>query len=143
MSHVRHQIRDHVATLLSATTELSGRVFASRVHPVDNFPGALVYTLEETSEIVAAPFVLQRELSLEIVAYVKVSDTVDDDLDDLAAVIEAALAADPKLGGLAKTSFVNASAIELTGDGEKDVGTLTLTFVVVYMTAAATPQTAL
>lgn len=143
MSHVRQQIRDYVTASLNTVPTLTGKVFPSRVHQVDTFPGALVYSLAEASEVVASGNVMQRELTVQIVGYVKISDDVDDELDDLTAAIEKELAGDLSLGGLAKTSFLNNTEIELTGDGEKDAGTVTMNYVVAYMTAAANPETAL
>ena len=143
MSHVRQQIRDYVAGQLAGIAELSNNVFPSRVHQIDKFPGALVYSLDEASEVVASGYHMQRELTVRVIGYVKINDTVDDELDDLSSVIEAKLAADPQFGGLAKTSFLNSTEIELTGDGEEDAGTVTMNYVVIYMTAATDPQIAI
>lgn len=142
-AHARQIIRDAVAATLAASPQIRAEVHASRVHSFaqDSLPVILVYTTEEASELLSMGGAMHRELTLLVIGAVAVTRNLDNDLDTLAAQVEAAIAADPSLEGKAKQTVLDRTAIEMTGEGDKRVGTVTLEFTVVYMTASADPAT--
>lgn len=146
MAHVRQQIRDAVATTLtSAVTLVSGRVYTTRVHPLNEalLPAISVYTGSETSERYNVGVTdINRELSLEIDVYVRESSTFDDDADAIAVQVEEAIAADFTIGGLAKSTVLTSTAIQFDGEADQILGVAKLTYAVRYVTALNDVETA-
>lgn len=140
--HVRKQIRVAAAAALDAAVEITATVYTSRVHSLatEKLPVILVYTTEEASERFAMGDSLQREVTLQVVGAVENTTGFDNDADELAAQIERALGVDATLGGLAKDLVLDATTIELVGDGDKPTGTVTLEYTAVYVTAASDPS---
>lgn len=146
MAHVRKQIRDRVASVLSASVGLvSGRVYASRVYPLTDaaLPAVTVYTGAETSGLMAMGTVtLQRELSITVDAYVKSAVTFDDDVDAICVQIEDAIGSDFRVNGLAKDIVLSSTEVDFSSEGEKPVGVARLTFTVRYVTSIEDASTA-
>lgn len=147
MAHVRKQIRDAVATLLSSgVTLVSGRVFASRVYPLAQakLPAVLVYTRSETSglQTIGSAITSARSLSLSVDAYVRATTTFDDDLDAICVQIEEAIAADFRLGGLAKDAVLIGTEIDYNGDTEQPIAVARLTYTIRYVTTIGDVETA-
>lgn len=144
--HVRKQIRDRAAVLLTDLTTTGDRVFKTRTLkvPADKLPCLLIYTLEEDSELVtmAADPTLMREAGLVIVGLAQAAANLDDLLDRIAAEVETALGADPKLAGLAKNSWLEETAVSPAGEGEQEQGSIALTFTVQYTTKRSDPAAA-
>ena len=141
MAHQRTTIRQAVAALLSGETAAETRVYTTRVRPYrkGDLPAISVYTLEETVSAdgsATAPRELERDLQLVIEAWVSPSETVDDDLDDLALEIETAMHADPYLGGAVGDSMLAATTLGVLEDGDGIMGVATLTYDVIYRTMA-------
>lgn len=143
--HVREQIRVAAATTLNGLPTTGGRVYASRVSNWNSasLPGLAIYTTAETAEPAAmgSGRPTARELELVIEAAAKAVAGVDDILDRVAAEVEAALAADPTLGGLVKRLVLERTEIDLSGEGEEPVGLVRLTFQALYRTPAGDPET--
>lgn len=146
MAHVRQQIRDAVATTLtSAVTLVSGRIYTTRVHPLNEalLPAISVYTGSETSERYNVGVTdINRELSLEIDIYVRESSTFDDDADAIAVEVEEALAGDFTIGGLAKSMVLTSTAIQFDGEADQILGVAKLTYQVRYVTPIDDVETA-
>ena len=118
MAHVRRQIRDRVATLLSQNVSLvKRRVFTTRVHPFneENLPAISVYTGAEASERMNAGVTdVIRDLTLDIDIYVRETSKFDDDVDAIAVQVEEAMAGDFTVNGLAKFSVLTSTEYNLT-----------------------------
>lgn len=146
MAHVRKQIRDQVASVLSASVSLvSGRVYASRVYPLTDaaLPAVTVYTGAESSALVTmGTITLQRDLSITVDAYVKSTTTFDDDVDALCVQIEDAIGADFRVNGLAKDIVLSSTEIDFSSEAEQPVGVARLTFTVRYVTSISDSSTA-
>ena len=141
--HVRKQIRDYIAALLEDLTTTETRVFTNRVRAMKkkDLPGLIIYTVEEDSDPGAVGGHLNRTLDLAVEAYVKTSETIDDDLDTIAAEVETAIASDPTLGGLAQDVLYASSELFLDGEGDKKTGVIRMIFQVGYRTAKTDPTT--
>lgn len=133
--HQRQIIRTQVAELLGTVPLLAGRTFTTRTRPTDakELPVALVYTLSETSELATMAGDLRRTLSL--VVELRLAGA-DDELDDLCALVEAVMSPGFNLGGTAFLSTLAGTVIGLGGEGETAYLVATLTYTVLYDTAA-------
>lgn len=145
--HVRQQIRDRIVTNVTGLSTTGARVYRSRVYPLnaDTMPALLVYSTSEDSEIDAmgATGVLNRTVTIAIEGYVRNITVYDNKIDDICKEVETAMAADQKINGLAKNSFLSSTEIEYTGEGDQPIGVVTMNYVVQYRTATNAPQTAL
>lgn len=146
MAHVRKQIRDRVETILSTgATLVGGRVYPSRVYALSEakLPAITIYANSEASGLqTMGDKTLMRDLSLSVDAYVRVTDTFDDDVDAIAVQIEEVIAADYTLNGLAKNTVLSSSEIEFDGEGERPVGVARLTYTIRYVTTIGDVETA-
>lgn len=143
--HARKQIRAAVAAAVTGLQATGSRVYRSRVYPMASaeLPGLCIYTTTEAAqpEIMRAPRRLVRDLSVIVEAYAVATDDVDGTLDDIAAQVEAAIGADPTLGGKVRRVHVAQTETMLTGEGEKPIGVLRLTFAAEYATYENQPET--
>ena len=139
MAHVRKQIRDRIASVLSTSVTLvKRRVYASRVYPLteDKLPAVTVYTGSENSNrLNMGVSDLNRSLTIDVDIYVRMTQTFDDDVDAIAVQIEEAIANDFTVNGLAKEAVLTGTDIQFSGDAEQPVGVAKLTFTVRYVTA--------
>ena len=147
MAHVRKQLRDNVAAAVTGLATTGARVYRSRAYPLDsaNLPGLLVYAAGETSEIdsLASPRGLARVCEVVVEGVAQATANLDNTLDAIAAEVETALAADTTRGGLAKDTFLAATEIQISDEGDKPVGAVRLTYRVQYRTRETAPETAI
>lgn len=136
--HVRKQLRDAVVTLL---TGLSGT--GTRVLPLekDLARSILVRTPGDESRDSSQSGSQDRVVRLTVSICGKGSaETLPDEFDASAVLVEKAFAADMTIGGKAETYEYRGAELALDGSGEKTAGSLTLTFDVTVYTARATPD---
>lgn len=91
MSNMRKKIRHAFAAMLDKKTNAEDRVYPSRIRHIetDELPLISVWTNDESAEVAdVAPRRYKRELTVNVVAYLKDSDRVDDEMDDLITQIE-------------------------------------------------------
>lgn len=146
MAHVRKQIRDRIASVVStAATLVSGRVYTTRVYPLTeaNLPAITVYTGTETSNLQTMGVkTINRDLQIAVDIYVRASATTDDDVDAIAVQVEEAIANDFSVNGLAKSAVLSSTDIDFSGETEQPIGIARLTFSVSYITAINDVETA-
>lgn len=144
MAHARQAIREQVATTLTGLATTGSNVFQSRVYPLQdsNLPALLIYTKEESSEIITmgSTRALDRELTLSVEAYVKSNANSDDTIDTISDEIESAIGADTTLNNKAKDVFLISTDINYVGEGENPVAVATLNFLVNYCTDEDDPS---
>jgi len=147
--HARRQIVNAAAAALAGLASTGSRVYPGRDWPVsaDSADYLLVYARQETSQsatMKGAARSLQRVVRLMVDGVTSSFADNDAQLDAIAEEVEAALAADPSLGGLAKDLFLASTEIVVTtGENERRLGRVRLEFAVIYYTAANAPGTAL
>jgi hypothetical protein len=145
MTHARTQIRQAVVALLAGNTAAGSRVYASRVHPLDDpkLPALCVFSPQESmgNPTMQRPRTQQRTLQLVIEGYVKARGDIDAEADTLALEVEKIIGADPTLGGLVKDAMLDTTSTQLSGEGERPVAIITLTFAVLYCVKENAPQT--
>lgn len=150
MAHHRQAIRDAVTTAVTGLTTTGTRVFKSRKYPLQEaeLPGLLVYALTEeaTPITLGYPRYLDRVLTVRVVGVAKANASLDTTLDNIAAEVETALAADYTLGGLViELHLANTELMMQTINDEeisdKPIGVVALDWSVLYRTIETTPGT--
>lgn len=146
MAHVRKQIRDRIAALLTSDVALvGGRVYKSRVYALtqSKLPAITVYIGSEDSSLVTVGSkTLMRTVSVSVDIYENATTSLDDNLDALAVQVEESIAADFQLNGLAKDAVLVSTEIDFSGESEQPVGVARLTFNVRYVTSVEDVETA-
>lgn len=145
-NHVRQQIREAAATLLSGLTTTSTRVYQNRLHPLAdaNLPCLLVNTDSEEIEPLTMHSTpdLDRTLELQVRGVAKAVSNLDDTLDTIAKEVEVVLGASSVMPTLCKTVRLTGLKVDLEDGKESPVGIITLTYRVNYITASNAPDTA-
>ncbi len=145
MTHAREQIRDAIASELIGLTTTRKNVFTSRVHPItDNeLPCLLVFTRAEASTLITMgqPRRIERDLTVMIVGCVKMNTAYDDKLDKIAVEVEQAIYNSASLKATLHDIFLSDTEIELTGEAEKPVAMISMSYVAKYHTLENTPET--
>lgn len=146
MVHVRHQIRDRIASVVaSAATLVNQRVYTTRVYPLTaaNLPAITVYTGSEASALqTMGARTLMRNLDVAVDIYVRATTNTDSDVDAIAVQIEEAVANDFTVNGLAKSVVLTSTDIDFNAEAEQPIGIARLTFSVSYITAINDVKTA-
>ena len=136
---IRKQIRAKIKTILLNTTSAGANVYSGRTTPLwqAELPAILIYTREEPSErLDRGGEKLLRNCQVAIEARVRLpaDSSLDDTLDDLAQEIEDKIEADETLGGLALHSTLLNTEIDVTAEGERELGAIRLTYAMAYTT---------
>lgn len=149
MKHIRTQIREAVANLLTGRAPLV-KVYTSRMANIaqENLPAATVILADEDSEnaTMGANATQDRAGQLQVQVRVRSRDESDPDqqfdaiADQCALVIEQALAESELLGGLLK--FITYTGMNSEYSENQPEGVITLTWGVRYFTRALTPDQA-
>jgi len=146
MSHARTQIRAAIVSALTGLVTTADRVYSGRARALaaDHLPTLLVYVTEESLEIESAGHraVMGRALNLVIEARVVASNAsdVEDDLDQIEQEVEAALMADPTLGGLLRSLTLRRARISAVAPGENYAGENRMEFEAIYRTREGAPD---
>lgn len=146
MSHVRQQIRDRVATLVTGLPTTGASVYKMRRYALDDakLPAICVYTTDESSSLITiGSRTLRRVINVIVDIIIKGSSTaVSDSLDTICVSAEEAMAADFTLNGLAKSSVLTSSEIDVNVEGEKSIASARLVYAVEYVTLITDVETA-
>lgn len=145
-NHLRRQIREAAATLVTGLGTTGARVYQMRIYPLQaaELPGLLVFTNDETAERVTfpAPSIFERRLELVIEGYARATSNLDDTLDGIAKEVEIAIAGDQGFGGKAKSTTLRSTQVEMV-DADQPIGMVRLIFDVIYMAREDSPDVAL
>lgn len=145
--HVRRQIRDAVLAKLLNLATTGVNVFGDRVYPLadEELPALMIKTESESSQpnALMASRLMQRDLTINVSAYVKAVSNLDNTLDQICKEVEIALAADTSLGGLTKDLYLTATNMTLDGSGEKPRGLTEMLFTASYYVRETAPDVAL
>ena len=147
MAHERKLIRQAmVAKLAALVTSVGGRVFKTRLEPIKTveLPCLNVYTtdVETISEDSAdtAPRELKRTARIAVDAWTTATDNVDDEVDDLAEEVEAAMDDDVFLGiAFIDDVILQSTEVGLSTQGNRPMGVVHLEFAVTYRTQVRKP----
>lgn len=146
MSHVRTQIRDRIATLVTGLPVTGASVYKMRKYALDDskLPAICVYTTDESSSLITVGSrTLRRVINAVVEVFVKGSSTaVSDTIDGICISVEEAIAADFALNGLAKSCILTATETDVNIEGEQGIGTARLVYAVEYVTSIGDVETA-
>lgn len=141
--HLRTQVRNAVSTIVTGLPTTADRVYVGRTRPLPTNHDAslLIYTPSETSRrgVAGRPPILERSVMLVIEGRVSMAGLPDDTLDQIAAEVEAAMASDPSLGGLAYNMQFQATEVDTKTEGDRHLGGIRLAYLVTYRTAEGLP----
>lgn len=146
MSHVRQQIRDAIATTVTGLATTGAAVYRMRKWALDDskLPALCVYTGDETSSLITVGSrTLRRVNNVVVEGYCKGASTaVSDVLDTISMEVEEAIAANFTLDGLAKSTILTGTEVDLNVQGEYAIGSVRLIYSVEYITAIGDVETA-
>lgn len=147
MAHVRTQLRQAALALLTGLATTGANSSTNRTLPLPKGHGTslAVRTPTERSEDISQSGTQARVIALRVDISAKHADedTLADLLDQAALEVEEAIAGDPTFSGLAQTYDYRGADLSMTGEGEKILGTLSLTFDVTLYTRREAPSAAL
>ena len=144
MSHVRQQLRDAVASVLTGLTTTGTRVFINRVYPADVSDCPCLIVRSDGDDVEAQtihqPYLQVRRTRIQVEAYAEGVDEFDDEIDTICQEVETAIAN-------ASSSFVKGMYLRGTridfDQGEQPIGRTTMVFTKDLYTQSNAPQTAL
>lgn len=142
---IRRRIRDAAVTALTGLPTTGARVFASRVHDLQDaeLPALRIYTDEESIAIASLGIARRREHRLNlIVECCAKTHAFDAQLDAMLREVYGAIDANQGLGG-AKSVEPQSVETEITGDAERNIGVARVNFEALYYTALGSPTVAL
>lgn len=145
-NHVRQQIREAIGTLLTGLSTTGARVHQSRVFalaPATELPCILIYTLQEATALDSF-CQYARRITVAVEAVAEPTANVDDVLDTICKEVEAKMATDKLLGGLAAEVSLQRTDVQLQGgDSERTVGAARMAWEVLTITQEGAPDVAL
>lgn len=140
--HVRKQLREAVATLVTGLTTTGARVYQSRVYPLQTseLPCLVVTTDGDQVENITMnnPAQQQRETRVRIEAYARATATLDDTLDLICKEVEIAIAGAST--SLVKGLMYNGCQIDIEAIGDQPVGKVSMIFSKDLYTASNAPD---
>lgn len=146
-NHVRQQIREALAAVVTSLATTGARVYQSRVVQLEanELPALLIATNSESIDVldfVSNPS-LERTLTINVTAVAKAVSNLDDTLDQIIKEVEVAVSTSNTLGGLVKDVVLTGIEIEMNADAEMPTGQAVLTFNANYYTRAQAPDVSL
>jgi hypothetical protein len=136
MSHKRQDIRDATYALLNTHTSVGTNVFKNRVINLQQtqLPAIDITTTSETATprgMNATVYI--RKLELKIRIMLDALSDIDDEIDDIAAEVEAILFANKSLSGTCSGSTYQSMNIEIDDQGSKIIAVGEMIFEVNYI----------
>ena len=142
--HLRNQIRDRVATQLSALTTTGTNVYQTPVvTPEDQtLPGLAIYITNEVTGETATMGHIDRECELHIDGYVEASATILDTLDLISKEIEVQMqsSSGSPVSALVEQYYLVSTEIDIRDIDTRPVGVVMLTYYVRYRTTPSAPD---
>lgn len=146
-NHVRQQVREAIAAILTGLATTGNRVYQSRLIPLqdDELPALLISTNQEGVEAlnVNSNPMLERNLIIKVTVVAKAVSNLDDTLDTVIKEVEQALNASVAantLSGLVKSILLTDIDIEMNAEAETPTGQAILSFTTSYFTQANAPD---
>lgn len=143
--HVRKQLRDQVATLITTLPTYTTFVFKNRKYPLDSteLPALIVQTGNEEIEVLTTNYPAQQLRKEQLIISVIVENVfeIDDIIDTICKEIEQALAGNVTVSR--NFSLLGTSAIEPNVIGEKPVCTVDMQYMAEIVTLENAPDVSL
>lgn len=145
MTHIAEQIHDRIVQVVYGLPTVRTKAFKDRVYPHNEIPSITVESL--TDEMVpewgimgSAKVMFRKRLTIE--ARAAKSDTIGNPLNQIRGEVEAALFADRTLDGIAKDIEKIETETVWTGEGDREVGMITIMVEILYRLDTAAPDSA-
>ena len=144
MSHARETIRGAITTALTGLTTTGTNVFTNHVYPfaTASLPNVSLYVAHEPETVQddgeMGSFDL-RVLPFLVTGRAKVSNSLDDVLDDIAAEVETAIHGSTALAGYVKDVRLVGTEVALDPEGEMEVGAINMEWIAVYRVDRTAP----
>jgi len=140
MIHHRTVMRNRIVEILKRIDipGINDRVYGTVFFPQRDLPLISVFCDGETVEPHAEQY--ERRLAVLIKIFAKAGESVEDDVDEYCAAIEAGL--DRKLGGLAQNGRLVAVGFDRSGEGNQEYMTADLAYTFDYFTTFRDPSQA-
>lgn len=148
MSHIRRQLREAFATLVTGLATTGANVFQSRIQNLaeSDLPALRIYTEQEgvqDDDILAVPYLQHREITLRCEAVAKASANLDDTLDQICLEVEKAVSTNSTLGGLARLHCsLTGTQIQFDNSSDLNAGMATMSWKVTALTMSNAPDVA-
>ncbi len=140
--HVRRQLREAVATVVTSLTTTGTRVYQSRVYPLQttDLPCLVVTTDGDQVTNLTADSnpQQQRETRLRIEAYARATSDLDDTLDLICKEVETAIASSST--SLVSNLYFVGTQIDVEILGDQPIGKATLLFSTDLYTVSNAPD---
>ena len=128
--HVRKQLREAMATVVTGLTTTGARVFQSRFYPLqtNELPCLIITTDGDQVENLSIhrPVAQKRETNIRIDAYARANADLDDTLDLICKEVEIAIAGSSN--AIVKGSMYNGCRIDVEVLGDQPVGKVSMLF---------------
>ena len=125
-NHLRREIKERVATILTGLSSTGSNVFQSHVCSLENddLPSLCIYTQDLEIEVGASgdPRVYHSTMILIAVGYAQTSSNLDDQLDQIGIEVQVAIAGDIYIYNLVKDSYLSSVDISYSGEGTSPIG---------------------
>ena len=141
MPHAREQIRTAVVTNLTGLATTGSAVHNSRVYAFETLPCLNIATPFDEKKDDVMNGIVNRTVDIVVEGRVRESAAAHNTLDDIAAEVEAAMFADPGIGGRVKYLELANTDISFEEGSQNLVGLVRLTFRAEYRVAETDPTT--
>ena len=128
--HVRKQLREAIATLVTSLTTTGTRVYQNRVYPLQTSELSCLVITTDGDQVenlsIHNPVLQRRETRVRIEAYARATATLDDTLDLICKEVEIAIAGAST--SLVKGLMYNGCQIDIEAIGDQPVGKASMIF---------------
>ena len=135
-NHLRREIKERVATMLTGLSSTGSNVFQSHVCSLENddLPSLCIYTQDEEIEVGASgdPRVYHSTMILIVDGYVQTFSNLDDHLYQIGIEVQVAMAGDIYIYNLVKDSYLSSVDISYSGEGTSPIGIIRHNYSVLY-----------
>ena len=142
--HVRKQLRDAVVTALTGLATTGANAFGARVYPLQDaeLPALRIFAASEDALAVSihTPALVERTVQLVVEGVAKATSDLDDTLDLISQEVETALGLGVVLGSKTIALTYGGCDIELSGEGEKVTGSISMRFEARLFNTANAPD---
>lgn len=142
--HVRRQLRDQIAGVITGLTTTGSKVFKSRAYPIQetDLPCLLVKTENERIEYLTVnpPAQQERDITVTIDAIVRANSSLDDTLDKICKEVEIAIENASTISSNIQLAGTN---IDTSVVGSQPVGMATMIYRMKVYTLSNAPDVVL
>lgn len=140
-AHVRQQVREEIAGVVSGLTTTGTRVFTSRTYPLSesDLPCLLIKTEQESVDYqtIGRPSQQEREITLVIDAIAKANENLDQTLDTMCKEVEVVI---DTVASLSKNIMLAGTRIEIDDSGSQRIGKASMIYRMKVYTNSDSPD---